>query len=486
MSFFTLTEYEKLCIPPSFPEDHPLYVDRDNVEESQWKAWNTFIHELELRIGLKNRIFDFNGYMYHRINGQGSLYLNHSRFLQSDLDNLYRFVELFQNLGFFVMYAWMRLGLMEENSLWVIIYNEITRIHFLNYIHSFYQTRRIELGLDQTSRQRLETLEKTKDTEIQWFREEYEKWGIPPSTSRKTLSSMTQDADPNDVEYIQRQETREKREKRLKNTRKRIVFKCILDACLLSYRNEYKYNLPWPFPIEIEKEREFQPIPSTPSLSPSPSPSPSFEDDDDLSLPPPLSPGLQSMQTMRLERFEDKYEVKDMDHAVQIPMDPLSLDTSLEYNINNHIQSANPNLSLSQIQSHTPKHDKNQSIEETKTGSGQSQSITKGSSTSSPESFYLFDVTTCYLWGDTIKPVYNEVLAKITDLCDYRFNIQEIEHSIYLHQSFQTQMYFIHWVSLLYSQKRDLHGQNNTILKVRNGITHQIKGYEAYMKGIFM
>lgn len=421
-----------LSQPPSYPKEHVLHIDRDkNVYGVVWYKWNEFIHKLETVTKLYNQCFHFQGFMYHRIHGYGSSYLNIDALIrQDDGDRIYPFLDLFTGIGYYVIYS---LSFIQHKALkcndltlWSIIQHPDACTHFIQLIDLVWHSSRVDAGLETIARDEIHERERSKQIVFDWFTlhrvnilnyidgRQYPTHGIT-----QTMKQAAQHPDPNDHQYITTLETERNKQSRQRKYRKKILFQWIMEACFIRKRYDPLYQLIWPFPPSTVMKQE--------------------------------------------DEKKDKQEKKEKKEDTVSLQLPIWIDDEDEDKVKAQVQETNKGTYV--------------------TGIGPSpEKTTPVLYDMSIQEMYSIDITSQE--RSDFRNEYELCLSQILILSgrDKVLTSQDIETGLLLHQTIQTQVFFVHYVALIHNKKKSEHGQSGVCKLVRNSIEQLIAGCMDYMR----
>lgn len=454
---------DTLYQPVSYPSDHALYVNRESQRYGPyWWSLNRFMHKIESATGLHptqtdtttntSHHFNFYAYMYHQVNGRGSLYLNDPRpdMNEVDQEQMYRFVEMFKGIGFYIIYTWKWITSQMTRSgptitLWDIMDNTIVSTRFIQVFNKIWKNARIEAGLQECTRVLVRGGNKELQMLLQWFLshdatpaffkqkdEIFNSWPYPIDNLSKDPFLVFKQPHYGDQQYIKYQETRSAKQQRIYNQQKRIILKWILEACLLAKVYTPNYTLAWPFP------------------------------------PPPFA-----------GTSDPKHKKRSAFRYTQAPIildNPESTEDAMQYG-NKRLRTdframLPPDVSLSvdapEKKEHAPEQEEEKKDtakkeeddedededEEEDEEDKQPKELSSSLSSMSLHDFYTIDYTSSYTWASIIRIAYDECIVELTSMTGSLFTFQDMERSLFLTQTMTTHVFFAQWVASVYNHHK--------------------------------
>jgi hypothetical protein len=466
---------------PSFEPEDPLYIEDGDREVKgygpEWYSLHRFMVKLSLIVGLPRRkILSAYGYFYHRVHGNGSIGLNVRRPTESNDDELYHMLHLFQGVGFFIVLGWKTINYRVQRckhlTLWQIIDNSITMNHFLDLLSLIWNRSRAQSGivvpLDSTSA----TLNSkwSSKAEYTWFGDQMPSilampdrvLDTPEVQSRErvipAIIMAARDPTEEDLEYM-RQESYEQVRTWKFNDRKKLIMNWIVEACVLNVRFQAPYTLAWPFPPTRYKDDTFV--------------------DKDLGGEGPSDDDIKRIiqqRNLNLSLF--------LSPAPETPsLPPPLLKTSTDdKKTGQALDSKGAFIATPTIAILPPKHrrdeESDEEEEDEKETEDQQQPPRKKQAKESSitiEQYYATDVT-----KEMIQIREYEFCLSILAEKAHK-EVGEVEMSLLLFQTLTTQVFFVHWVSLFYYRNRILSGKIQPSRIVRKELDELRTAYDEYM-----
>lgn len=483
---------EPIATQPSFGPEHPLHIDRHSIHYGvEWWSLNQFIMRLDTACKLPPPGFNFYAYMYHRSNGKGALYTTpgDSRPNEGQGQQLYRFLELFNTLGFFIVWCWKRITLTdgcEDLTLFDIMDNTSLSIKFVQFVDYIYHGAVIDRGVKITVRRQVKDREYEKKKIIDWFQLNRHQFKIKDRdimnwTHPKVITRAKFDAGKAnlwDIKYIEN-ETTQQSTTRIFNANKRLVLKwCVQASHINSSGNQYQLPTLFPPGLAAEIQRGHSPPPGPPHRRRGP--------------PPPLShvdPGL----ILDMRGRSPVLVRPRPPNRLQLPADFSEGEQAMRFNSENDADAdADDEADDDDEDTDDDVDDSDNSDYEAKgaayhrVGTGRARGRRRrhrddDDEKVDPTSLYLRDVTASAQWDVDVKQMYLECIELIIGLGGGRLEDHSTtEKRLLVYSSVTSKVFFAEWVAILTNRRRASRGKTELSKIVMNRMNTDELGLKLY------